>query len=195
MNTMQQWIRISVWLVCWLLVLSSPGWALTLSFNPSSSTIGLGGTLAVDIKIDGLENDDLSAFAFNVNYDDSILSFDSYSLGDQLGEIPSEALDLSLGDLGGGVIDLAETSLLFDFSSQPDAFTLATVSFTADALGESMLDITEVSLVDGDFFAPGFLPASVEPGSVNVAPVPEPGTVVLMLVGIGGLGILKRRRS
>ena len=79
--------------------LYSQSWALSLSFNPSSSLIGVGDLIDVDIVVSDL-TDDVSglpvyvgAFDLEVNYDASILSFNSYSLGNGLGDIAAGDAD------------------------------------------------------------------------------------------------------
>jgi len=154
----------------------------------------LGDSIGVDIVISGMESDKLAEFDFNINYDDTILAFDSYSLGTELGVIdPSDPLavaeDWSWGDLGGGVINLAEFSYLSDFSSQPDAFTLSTVYFTGSNLGTSLLTFSDAILGDewGDS-----LSAGLESGSIS--PVPEPATILLLDSGMAGLRVFGRKK-
>ena len=62
-------------LVCSVLFLSSHAWAISLSFSPSTSEIGIGDSIDIDLIISGMENDDLGYFEFDVNYDDFILDF------------------------------------------------------------------------------------------------------------------------
>ena len=172
-----------------VLLLAGNATAATLSFNPSDSTIGVGESVDVDIDISGLENDNLSAFDFTVEYDSSVLSFDSYEFGDQLGDIDNfEAIDASQGD------NLIEVSWLGDFGFQDDDFTLATLSFTGDSVGESPLSLSDIELYD-DSWPSGTLNA--EPGSgyveVTAAAVPIPSTVLLLGSGILGLAGFRKK--
>ncbi len=150
---------------------------------------------AVDVGVSGLENDDLATFDLNVAYDDSILAFSSYSLGDELGEISlGEALDLSGGDIGGGIVNLAELSWLIDLTAQPDAFTLATINFVGTAAGESDLFFSGVVL--GDELGNPLVPTSpLGTASITVqgASVPEPSTLALMAIGLAAVGYQRRR--
>ncbi len=97
------------------------------------------------------------------------------------------AMDLSFGDLGFGVINLAELSWLWDLSSQPDAFTLATISFDAIALGSTALEFSGVNLGDGE----RVLEATLGTGKVTATPIPSP----LILLGSGLMGIVGFRRK
>jgi hypothetical protein len=193
MNRVMKGFIFSLCFVCWTAVLISQAWAITLSFNPSESIINVGYRVYIDIDISGMDSANLGAFDLDVSYDDTILAFYDYDLGSGLGDISGgEALDFSLGDLGGGVIDLAEVSLLWDLTSQPDAFTLATVSFDGISLGTSNLWLSDVTLGD-DNGDP--LNAAVEGGKIDV--VPEPTTMLIFgtgLVGLAGFGRKKFKK-
>lgn len=170
-------------------MLYNQAWAIALSFSPSTSFFDVGDPINVDIIISGMETDNLAEFSFDINFDDSILTFDSYALGSELTDPFWGQDDWSLGDLGGGVINLSELSWLWDFSSQPDTFTLATVSFTGTSLGTSSLSFSNVIL--GDYWG-NSLSADLETGTVS--PVPEPATIILLGTGLaaGLVGFRKR---
>lgn len=74
--------------VCLVAILSNQAWAISLSFNPSSSTINVGDDpININIDISGLETDDLATFDFNITYDNTVLNFVDYTLGSELGDI------------------------------------------------------------------------------------------------------------
>ena len=151
-------------------VLNTQAWALSLSFSPSTTLIGVDDSVGIDIVISGLENSNLGAFDFNVLYDDAILDFDYYLLGDELGDIGTgEAEDWSLGDLGGGEINLSELSWLSNFSSQPDSFTLGTLYFSGKGVGDTSLSFSDVIL--SDEWGDPLDPLTLEDATITVYPI------------------------
>ena len=185
-----------------LTLISSHAWATMLSFNPSTSSINLGDTTNIDIVISELDRTPgleqyVGGFQFEINYDDSVLNFNSYSLSNNLGDVAlGDAIDMSWGDLGSGVIDLSEVSLLWDLSFQPDVFTLATLSFTGTNVGSSGLSFSNV-VVSDDWGSS--LTTVLNTGSLDVnsapAPVPEPSTMLLFGTGLAGFIVNRIRRK
>jgi len=168
--------------------LSTRVWAIALSFDPSAYEIDVGDSVNIDIIISDLTDDNLAGFYLTFNYDDSIVSFDSYTLGDELGDPDSffEVSDLSVGN------NLVEVSWLQDFSSQPDSFTLATLSFTGISGGQTDLLFSDVTL-SNDSWPAGSLDTTLGSGSVDVAPVPEPATLLLFGTGLAGFAGFRKK--
>ena len=176
--------------------LSSQALATTLSFMPSTLTIDVNGTVNVDVVISELGGSYVSAFEFDVNYDDTALTFNSYSLTGNLGDISLfEADDWSGGDLGFGSVNLVELSYLWDLTSLQDgtSMTLGTLSFTGAITGTSGLSFANVLI--GDDIG-GSLDVSLSSGVINVAsPVPEPATMILLGTALAGLAGARRRQK
>jgi hypothetical protein len=165
-----------------------------LNIEPAGQNVFVDDVLTAELKVSGLENDDLGGFDVDLGYDANYLAFSDYLLGDHLGLVDDiEATDWSDGDDGFGTINLAEISYLLDFSSQPDTFTLATIEFTAIAsTGDdyTQLTIPYFDLTDANGEALDFV---VElPGFIKINPVPVPGAVWLLATGL--LGVIGLRR-
>ena len=171
--------------------------AITIGFEPASQIVPVGESVSIDLVISGLgdySEPSLSTFDLNITYDTAILDFTDYTLGSCLGDILfGEAWDLSWGETAPGTINLAELSFLsvseLD-ALQPSSFPLATLTFNTLAVGTSSLDISTTAL--GDAYG-NLLSADVQSGSIS--PVPEPATFILIGFGLGGIGILRRRRK
>jgi hypothetical protein len=172
-----------------LLCPGSPAAARTLFVVPSDQTVSAGGTVSIDLAISGLGTGtppSLSVFDLDVTFDDSVLSFLSFTFGDP---ILGDQLDLSgLGSLtvvtqGAGTVNLFELS--FDLpadldSLQADIFDLGTLTFLAVSNGVSNLGLSVNALGDA---SGNSLPTDVLGGRVVVdaTAVPEPAVLLLLL--------------
>ena len=188
-------MKVLLGILCVFGLFSGPVQAVTISLDPVSQTIDVGGTATVDLNISGLGDlaaPSLGAFFVEITFDDTILDFESEVYGILLGS--TDPLDFEtdiVTTVGVGSVSLDEISFLFDFeldALQPDSFTLATLTFTGDSVGTSALAFGTVELVDAP--ESGLLDHSLVTASITVqspASAPEPGTILLLLSGFGVL--------
>lgn len=175
-----------------------PASAITIEFNPSSQSVNVGSTTTVDLIISGLGDGaapSLGTFDLDIDFDSSILAFNSATFGNQL--------DLfGLGDInavtsGVGIINLFELSFesAADLDSlQAGAFTLATLSFTALNDGSSTLGISVNALGDsiGDPLQAELIAGNISSIS-GINTVPEPSSLLLVGIGMLGMSLLAAR--
>lgn len=207
-------IRLLVILSIAFTIMTSNAYAVTLSLQPASQTASPTDTVFLDLVIDGLGNfapDSLGAFDLDISYDPGALSFNGYTLGSLLGDPAfGEAIDYSLGDVGGGVINLAEVSLLESDSAtcifcfppylddlQPGSFTLATLEFMVDVLpvgSNTTVSIDTVTALGDGFALPLTLEGTASATIRNPAgsTIPEPATLALIGFGLAAFGYKHR---
>lgn len=190
-------------ILCLLLLagLSLNAQAITISFSPSDSQVDPGGTTNVDLVISDLGDEILTAFDLDVLFDSTILQYDGFSFGTGLDTFGFGTINGDT-DFGGGLVNLFEISFDFDedlIDFQPDDFVLGTFTFTGIGLGTSALDIFLLGLAgqfvfDADlgFDVPSSLQADTQSGSIEV---PEPGTLILFLSGLLGIGMHRKLKG
>lgn len=181
---------------CFLALLAVPAWAVSLSLTPTIQEIQKGSTSQVALVVAGLDLPDLPLGGFDVNitYDPGILSLTGFSFGDPvLGDLLDVSGFGSITDSAStpGFLNLYELSLddPYDLAqAQQPSFTLATVQFSGLDYGFSSLDLSGV-LTDaiGETLSVTFSGAGV-----NVSPVAEPGTMLLLVSGLAGLAGFRR---
>lgn len=190
-----------------LFIIHTPAHAISIGFDPVSSSVTLDDSFDVDIVISGLgdgEEASVSAFDIDVSYDSAVLDATAVIFGSLLGGGP--LLSFQDAIFNPGFVDIAELSLLSSLdldALQASSFTLATVTFHAIGIGDSLLNIpTEdmlpiVGLDIKDAF--GFeLDVTSIAANVTVEPraVPVPGALPLLVIGLVSLmGRICRKAS
>lgn len=178
MSSLNRWaLVLFVGLVC---SHSTAGGDVTVRFEPADVVVDVGNLLEIAIVAD--ISDPVLGWGLDLAvYDPAILSLVGISAIGHLW-IPGTAPD------GDGLVGLA-----FPNSVSGNDILLATLTFSADAIGETDLYTftTPTDLTEGFPLDPtGFADVIFEPGHVTV--VPEPLT--FWLLAMSGLAAMKRRR-
>ena len=170
---------IPISLVAVLLMLAAPkatrADTATLSVTPVAGPISVGDTFNVEVDIAGAS--ELFAHQFDLDYNASLLSFDSVVEGAFL---PDAGTTFFFAiDNGGGSVTVID-SLIGPLTGANGDGSLALFSFTALAGGTSPLNLANITLVSSN------TNSSANNGSVTVGTpgVPEPGTLSLLVSAI-----------
>jgi hypothetical protein len=168
--------------------------ALSLAVHPLATRVAAGDPVTVEIVVSDLGSDVVGGYSLTLNHDPSLLSPVSVTFGAALGLVGVQQLFTPVPPLPPatpGAIDLASVSLLSEPALQGlqgDPVTLVTLQFATLAEGNALLSLSDVTLTDGQGLA---LPISEILGGVVL--VPEPGTLLCVCVGLGLLGLARRR--
>ncbi len=157
---------------------------ITLDIVPGSVSVTAGDLVTVGVQISGLGTmmpPTVGAFDLSVGFDKAFLDPLEVSFGPFLGN-PDAFEALTDFTFGTDFVEAAEVSLLSvaDLDARhPSSFTLFTLSFRALMSGTTSLDVI-AGVVD-------------DPFGKKLAEVSEPGTVVLLGLGLAGILRLRRR--
>ncbi|MDJ0660864.1 MAG: PEP-CTERM sorting domain-containing protein [Crocosphaera sp.] len=178
--------------------LSSTAYGISLNVIPSVESLQVGQSVNVDVTITGLGNGEppsLSAFDLDINFDPTVLSFNSATFGDQL--------DLSgfgtVSDVVPGTVNINAFEISLDFPETLDEqqlgdFTLITLNFTGVGFGNSPLELSDWVLGDSSTPVPLTLVVD-EVNNASVSVVPEPLTILGSLTALGFGTLFKRKLS
>lgn len=171
------------------LILSGQAMAYTISINPVPQTIHGGESTTVDINLALSGSEFLNYFNLELSFDNAILGFNetsSTTLGDTNLDYVSGFTDI------GNYIAFDGINLINPLSN--GTFTLASLNFTGIGLGTSLLTLADGQVSGGLDLSPNFdLLEAITPATANVNVVPEPGTFLLLGLGLAGLVGYRRK--
>lgn len=159
--------------------------AQSVSITPSLTNVKVGDSFTLDLSATGFA-DKILGGGYNIAFDASILKLDDITF-------PSNwEFKVSKGTQVGGTV----TDVYFNTFVSPIGgdFLTSTLKFTAIGAGSSAVSVSgSGSFPFGDEFGEA-VNVSYNGATVNVAAVPEPGSIALMLAGIGAVSVVASRR-
>ena len=195
------------------LFLAQPVMALSIGFDPSSQVASAGDHININIVVTELAAGEIiAAFDLEMHYDPNILHATTVAFGSGLnGNIPVWYIEfLTVNNLrlpqefiinqNTGIANIREDSLRYDdelasIQEILDPFILATVYFDVITTNTSPIDLSLNGINDIiGINSMAFDKASITLGEGNVAPVPEPATLLLFGAGLAGLAGFSRKK-
>ncbi|WP_308917458.1 VPLPA-CTERM sorting domain-containing protein [Jannaschia sp. LMIT008] len=169
--------------------------AATVEIRSAVSAVQLGDTFDVELVFDRDAGDaPLAEFGIDVDYDNSLFSFVGGSFSNSLGDIAgTNDIADQTGFLQLLVSSTTDESTLDTL--QQSAFSFATLTFSADAVGTGSFDLDQSFAFFADANFAG-IPVTYGQTSTDVtvlAPIPLPASALLLLAGLGGLAAIRRR--
>ncbi len=162
----------------------------TVSVDPLSSSVSLGGNFTLDINIANVT--DLYAFQFDIGFGPSVLQAMGVLEGPFLATGGNTSFFPGFIDNGAGNITFIADTLLGPGPGVNGGGTLVILQLLASGVGTSTIDISNLILLDSSL---NQIDATTESGMVTVtSPIPEPSGILMVGFGLAWMaGSLKRK--
>jgi hypothetical protein len=171
-----------------LLAFAAVAQAQTVSVTPSITDVKVGDSFSVDIAATGFP-DKIFGGGYNLAFDPSVLQLSGIT-------IPASwefATSTGTLDAAAGTV----TDVFFNTFVAPvkGDFLTASVQFKAIGAGTSSIAVSESGSFPFGNELGNAVAVTYVNGTVNVAAVPEPTSLAMLLAGLGCVGALARRRQ
>lgn len=157
--------------------------AATIAVIPDQQSYLVGSPVTVEVAVANVS--DLYGFQFDLDFNPAVLQADTSSEGPFLATAGTTFFVPGANDNIAGTVLATADSLIGAIPGATGSGVLALFSFTAVSPGATDISLGNVQLLDSNLNALDVTPVDA---SITVAPVPVPGSLLLLTSAVGLLG-------